>query len=110
MVRVVLGPVPAQAALAWLHNAKRVVAMVREAGGFSVETPPEVADAFDAYLDEWLAVAESGDEFRWSAEIDTAVVRHLATYWFNLATAVHDPPLPPTRPRRSRSRTPWCGP
>jgi CheY-like chemotaxis protein len=84
LIRVKLGPLPSACAHVWIDHARTVISMVR-AADVPVDTPPEVADAFDAYLDEWQVVADASEEFRWEGEIDPGELRHLATYWFHLA-------------------------
>jgi CheY-like chemotaxis protein len=49
-----------------------------------VELPPAVGDAFDAYLDEWGAVADERDPFVWAADVDVDQARHLVVYFFGL--------------------------
>ena len=98
MVRVELGPLPSACAQVWLTHARTIIAKV-QAAEVPSETPPEVARAFDAYLREWQVVADAFDgflrewqaiadassEFRWHVDIDPDELRHLATYWFELA-------------------------
>ena len=84
MVHVELGPLPSACAQVWLEHARTVVSRVR-AAEVPADTPPEVADAFDAYLREWQAIADASSEFRWAGDIDADELRHLATYWFHLA-------------------------
>lgn len=103
-VRLVhLGPLAGSSARAWLSNAKRVVALARASSDPALSRlPDEVADAFDGFLDEWLALAAGADEFVWEGEVDPDAVRPLAAYWFHLAKLVaeradelHLPVAPP---------------
>jgi CheY-like chemotaxis protein len=88
-VSVELGPVDAAAALAWVTNARRVVGILRErAAPLPFDVPVHIADQFDHYLAEWEAVAAANDTFSWSGTADSDEVRHLMTYWFNLATVL----------------------
>lgn len=88
-VSVEIGPVDARSALAWVTNARRVVSILREgAAPLPFEVPVDVADQFDRYLAEWEAIASAGRSFSWSGTADSDEVRHLMTYWFNLATVL----------------------
>ena len=90
-VSVELGPLPASSALAWVINARRVVAILRGASGpLPFEVPDAIADQFDRYLAEWEAIASSETSFSWSGTADSDEVRHLMTYWFNMATILSE--------------------
>jgi len=91
VMRVHIGPTDSAAARAWtehlLHNLARVRAG-RQVLPFSF--PADVADAFEALLTEWHAVACRDDVFEWTADMDEAQVRHLVQYWANLDSLTSD--------------------
>src|SRR5690349_6383289 len=86
-VRIRLGPVPAASAIAFLTNAKEVVAAVRGAEQ-SPALPDDVADAFEGFLAEWLAVARRRDPFTWEGEVGALLTRRLVSYWFELTANI----------------------
>ena len=84
-MRLSIGPLPATSARIWIENARIVLDGVRKAGdALPVELPAEIEAAFLAYLDEWDAIAQQGDVFEWSADIDADHARHLVVYFFSL--------------------------
>ncbi|HEX9992094.1 MAG TPA: hypothetical protein VGB14_04115 [Acidimicrobiales bacterium] len=83
---VEVGPVPAASVLAWTSYAGSVVDDLRDLAD-DVAPPVDLAalDAFARYLDEWRAVAQRCDPFRWSADLDPATVEYLLHAWFVVA-------------------------
>ena len=87
MFRAEVGPLPSVHVLAWVGNAREVLAGVRRAGpALPVTLPDTVAAAFVGYLDEWEARAREGEEFRWAAEVPADDARHLAVYLYGVLT------------------------
>ena len=85
--RAAIGPVPSECALAWIGNARSVLAGVLRAGTeLPVALPEDVAAAFRAYLDEWEERAREVDPFTWTADVDVETARHLAVYLFGVLT------------------------
>lgn len=54
--------------------------------------PVDVADGFESFVDEWVAAAESSEEFRWSGRVNRARVRRLSAYWLMLVTQAREHP------------------
>jgi DNA-binding NarL/FixJ family response regulator len=77
-----VGPVPSDAALEWIENTARVVAVVRANPDLTeVPVPVDVLDLFDDYLARWREVAEAEAEFVWAARADPAEVHRLIEAW-----------------------------
>ena len=89
-VRVTIGPVPSSSTRAWVEAARRTLRTVRARP--DLEVPAHVVDAMDAFVDEWAALAETGDVFEWSGELDSAAVRELSAHWLRLATLARERP------------------
>lgn len=81
-ISVRVGPVPSDAAVAWIRNTRRIVGAVRDEPTLT-ESPvdPEVLALFDHYLDIWLGIAERGPEFVWAAAASPAEVHRLVEAW-----------------------------
>jgi hypothetical protein len=76
--------------LAWVAYAREVLALVeRLAHELPVQVPPDVVVAFGRYVDEWEKAAKT-DTFEWEGELEALQVRHLMTYWLNLAKILSD--------------------
>ena len=54
--------------------------------------PADVADGFEGYVEEWVAVAEAGDVFQWSGLVQRPRVRRLSAYWLMLVTQAREHP------------------
>lgn len=82
-IEVTVGPVAADAARAWVSNSRAILEAVRARPDVLGATiSDEVYDAFISLLDQWEAVASSGEhEFRWFARADPANVRRLLEQW-----------------------------
>lgn len=80
-----LGPLPSRSARLWVENARVALAGVRRAGNaLPVTLPSDIEATFVDYLDEWDALAASGDPFVWSADVDDDHASHLIVYFFGL--------------------------
>ena len=82
-----LGPLPSANVLAWVANAREVLAGVLRAGSsLPVELPDQVAEAYRDYLDQWEATATAADTFVWTADVPLESARQLVVYFFGLLT------------------------
>lgn len=89
-MRLRLGPVPAAGALAWVRYARNVLGLVeRLHSDLPIQVPPDVVLAFESYLDEWWHAAKT-EPFVWEGELEASKVRHLMTYWLNLAKVLSE--------------------
>jgi hypothetical protein len=87
-LRLTLGPLPGDAARAWLRYADDALERVRQSPR-PFAMPPEVVAEFRSYLDAW-ATAATAEVFSWKGEADAARVRTLMTYWLNMAQFMAD--------------------
>lgn len=85
-MRVVVGPVSAQSAVAWLVYARRVVDELELLAPGECFTTPEVKAIFDGYLDEWDEVAARGGDFCWETDIVPERVEHHVHAFHQVAT------------------------
>lgn len=51
--------------------------------------PPDVVESFEKYLCEWERTAQT-EPFEWEGELAAFHVRHLMTYWLNLAKVLSE--------------------
>jgi hypothetical protein len=85
-VRVELGPVASESAIAWVHYARAVLASFGLRGSkVQVALSADVVQAFLGYLDEWEATATSDREFKWSRDIDPDTVQYLVHAFYRVA-------------------------
>lgn len=85
-----LGPLSAAGARDWIEYAKKTLG--RFAGRVDelpFDVPPDVVLAFETYLASW-EVAAQVDPFVWSREVEAFEIRHLMTYWLNIAHVLND--------------------
>ncbi len=79
---VKIGPVPSDAALAWIENAECIVQAVRSQPSLlDRPVPPEVFDAFHRFLHVWRDIASANSEFFWAARANPAEVGALLEAW-----------------------------
>lgn len=82
VVNLRLGPLPSEAARVWIPNTMAIVAAVdAHRDELGLDLPDGVTDLFHRYLREWLAVAESSDEFYWAATASAETTRQLIEVW-----------------------------
>jgi hypothetical protein len=80
-----IGPLPSTAARAGIEHALVELKHYRHGrNAMPFLLPPEIADRFEDYLLAWQELADEGDTFRLSCEVDVAVTRFLLTYWLNM--------------------------
>jgi len=76
-MRVVIGPVSADSAAAWIGFAREVVADLDALAPGECFSTPEVRGIFDRYLGEWAAaVARSDGKFVWESDIPAEQVEY----------------------------------
>lgn len=79
---VKIGPVPAEAALAWIRNATCIVDAVRTHPDLlDQDVRPEVFDALARFLRVWGDIASARGEFFWAARADPQEVSTLLEAW-----------------------------
>lgn len=71
---VEFGPIPSDCVHAWIAYGREVVDDLRSDPG---DVPPRALDRFTTYLDEWSALAERGDPFRWSGQLSEELLEYL---------------------------------
>ncbi|HVM09403.1 MAG TPA: hypothetical protein VM345_13130 [Acidimicrobiales bacterium] len=82
---ITVGPVSSHAARLWTsHLLANLVAVRGASDKLPFRLPLEVADAFEALLQEWHEVARTLPTFVWSEDLDPDWVRLLVRYWANL--------------------------
>jgi hypothetical protein len=81
-MRVEIGPVPTENAVAWFDYATNVISELR-ASPRAITT--NVIDAFSAYVDTWRATATENDEiFRWVGDASPENVEYLVFALYRL--------------------------
>jgi len=82
---VQVGPVESDAALEWIDNTARIVDAVRAHPELTdVPIDPALFDRFTHYLDTWREVAQTDDEFVWSAQAEPGEVAGLLDAWASI--------------------------
>lgn len=89
-MKVTLGPIPSESAIAWIDNAWKVLLRLRDDPTLPAALPPGAADAIESYFREWLAVAASAPVFEWSGDEEPTTLRMLTRYWYAVASLVHE--------------------
>src|SRR4051812_31645801 len=83
-MRVEIGPVPTENAVAWFDYASNVISELRAAPR-AITT--NVIDAFSGYVDTWSAAAATGDKvFRWVGDASPESVEFLVFALYRLGT------------------------
>ena len=79
---VKIGPVPSDAALAWIDNAACLVEAIRSHPAL-LDQPvaPEIFDTFDRFLHVWRDIASTNDAFFWAARANPSTVGELLEAW-----------------------------
>lgn len=90
-MRVLVGPLPNDTAVAWLAYARDVVNAVAR------QLPIQVAAGFSGYLEEWSDAAH-GEVFRWEGEAEPEEVEYLLHAFFKLAQTVAEQQVPMPMP------------
>lgn len=76
---------------AWVQNALFGMSLAEQGGdGFPFKAPPESLAPALGYLEQWLALAESGEVVEWSGDVDDLLALQLVRYWHNIARAMLD--------------------
>jgi hypothetical protein len=77
-MRVEVGPVPSESAIAWISYARAVLSGFGLRGvKVEAEAGPEVVAAFRGYLDEWEQTAAEDAVFKWTTDLDAEHVQYL---------------------------------
>lgn len=88
---VKIGPVPADAAMAWITNATRIVDAVRaHPEVLDQDVRPQVFEALARFLRVWADVAGANDEFFWAARANPAEVAALLEAWASIGRIPDD--------------------
>jgi hypothetical protein len=75
-MRVVIGPVDARSARAWLRYADQVLDELGTMAPGECFTTPETVALLRGYVDSWKRTTGSGPEFWWEQEIPTEQVEY----------------------------------
>ena len=86
-MEVVVGPVQATSVRAFVSFARGILG---GAEGPGAAVPSDAARDYDAYLDEWDALAEAVGEVTWVTEADPEVVEYLVYAFYRLAKDLLD--------------------
>lgn len=89
LVRVRVGPVPADVARLWVANTADILrALLAAPHEIPATVRPELLSVFGSILDEWSAVARAAGDgsFFWSAAAAVATIEALVTSWAELDT------------------------
>lgn len=104
MVTLRIGPLSAAGAREWIEYAQKTLGRFAGADDeLPFDVPPDVVLAFAAYLSSWEAAAQT-EPFIWSREVKAVEIRHLMTYWLNIAHVLSDEAA-----QRGATRTPAAG-
>ena len=77
----------------FIEHVRLGIAVLRDPDvALPFDFPEEVALEFQRYLGMWEEAARKGGDFYWTGEDDDDFVRHLVTYWYNLASLVDREP------------------
>ena len=81
-VAIRVGPAPSGAACLWVANSLEIIdAVVAHPEVLGAPIPDDVIDLFRSMLDQWAAVAETSEEFRWVARARPDDVRRIVENW-----------------------------
>ena len=84
-VDVEVGPVPADVALAWCANGRRLIAAVRERPhDLSIEVRNDMLDLCDSLLAIWEGIAAKQDPFEWRMAVPPDMLELVARQWLDL--------------------------
>lgn len=84
-MRIEVGPVPSDSARAWVEFGRETVRLLRAEPG---DVPLRALDRFVHYLDEWGALAERDETFRWSGDLTVEMLQYLANSLYRTAVRV----------------------
>lgn len=76
-VDVTLGPLDAEAVVAFVSEAEELLGWFPTADALRDTFTPAVADGVRTYLTEWRAAARNGEEFTWRGAFDTSAAEFL---------------------------------
>ena len=85
-----IGPVPSEAARAWLDVVEEYLLRIEPyVATLPFSVPPSVLQSYQEYFRQWRAAA-TGDVFLWESDEDPAHLRVLIQYGYNLSLAAED--------------------
>lgn len=80
-MRVVVGPVSANSAAAWIGHAREILDDLDSLAPGECFSTPEICAIFDSYLSEWEAALHEDEKFVWERDIPAEQVEyHLHAY------------------------------
>ena len=85
-MHVEVGPVSSASAQAWIAYAADMLVLLRALP--SAEVPSGALDAFEALLDEWRPIAQSGERFRWTKDESPEQAKYLMNALFVAGTLI----------------------
>lgn len=86
LMRVVVGPVSADSAEAWIGFAREVVEDLESLAPGECFATTEVRSIFEGYLAEWAAVAAADEKFVWEQDIPAEQVEYHVHAFHQAAT------------------------
>lgn len=90
-ITVKIGPVSSAAARVWVANTRKIIdAVSRHPDVLADPVPLDILDVFRSFLDQWGAMAENTDEFRWVAKADPTDVSRVVTHWGTIDAMTDD--------------------
>ncbi|MEX2393773.1 MAG: response regulator transcription factor [Actinomycetota bacterium] len=82
LVKISVGPVSAEAARIWIANTRAIVeSFVANPDVVGATIPADILELFESFFDEWSAVADGGEVFRWVARAPIQDVKRIVSYW-----------------------------
>lgn len=80
-----VGPVEPASALVWIEWAHKILGQLRDEPASAVSLPAPMLDHMNVYLDHWARTTlDSGESFRWHAEIEPDALEYLANAVYNV--------------------------
>ncbi len=90
-MRVVVGPVPARSAEAWIRHARGVLADLDALAPGECFSTPEVCAIFDFYLSEWEVMVGADEKFVWERDIPAEQVEYHIHAFHQVANMLSGP-------------------
>jgi hypothetical protein len=90
-MRVQVGPIPSGGVGLWIAYARTVIGQaLGHPDHMGVHLDPDAIEAFDDYLAQWEALAESSPVFLWVTEIEPERVEFLGKAFFAIAESLSE--------------------
>lgn len=90
-VQVVVGPVAADVALAWVHHWQDLLAaVVAHPDGLSIDAPAMMVERLDAVLTQWASTAATSTTFWWRLVTSEDELRSIVDSWLVIGSLSDD--------------------